>query len=139
MRDRDLKPAEIDTAIRRFQVELRPGPEWPPHLITVARAAELLYGPTVWSRLERHLVSAWDRLLDSLQWPVHKIEDIAQGELMVETDSLRDFFERAKAVRYIPVLRMEVLSYDLAGDMRIDLADMLRRVEQGWTSVRSIE
>jgi hypothetical protein len=58
--------------------------------------------------------------------PVHKIEDFIDGELLFTAGGLADFLEERKQVRYVPALRMEVLTYDLDGSLRIDLADMIQ-------------
>ena len=60
--------------------------------------------------------------------PVHKIEDFTEGELLFTAGGLTEFLEERKQVRYIPALRMEVLTYDLDGSLRIDLADMIQRL-----------
>jgi hypothetical protein len=60
--------------------------------------------------------------------PVHKIEDFTEGELLFTAAGLTDFLEKRKQVRYVPALRMEVLTYDLDGSLRIDLADMIQRL-----------
>jgi hypothetical protein len=127
MGSRDLNPEEIGRAIMRLQAEQSSDSDFP-QLIPVGRAAELLYGPTVWTCLLRTLHSAWDKAIDFLHMPVHKIEDFAEGELLFTANALIDFLEESKRVRYIPALRMEVLTYDLDGSLRIDLADMIQRL-----------
>jgi hypothetical protein len=127
MRSHDLNPAERERAIVRFQAEQSSDFDFP-RLIPVERAAELLYGPTVRTRLLRNLRAAWDKAIDFLHMPVHKIEDFTQGELLFTAGGLADFLEEGKQVRYVPVLRMEVLTYDLDGSLRIDLADMIQRL-----------
>jgi hypothetical protein len=127
MRSRDLNPKEIGPAIMRLQAEQSSDLDFP-QLIPLGRAAELLYGPTVWTRLLRNLHSAWDNTIDFLHMPVHKIEDFTEGELLFTAAGLTDFLEKRKQVRYVPALRMEVLTYDLDGSLRIDLADMIQRL-----------
>jgi hypothetical protein len=81
MRSRDLNPEETGRAIMRLRAEQSSDFDFP-QLIPVERAAELLYGPTVWTRLLRNLSSAWDNTIDFLHMPVHKIEDFTEGELL---------------------------------------------------------
>jgi hypothetical protein len=125
MRGRDLNPEEIGRAIIRLQAEQSSDFDFP-QLIPIERAAELLYGPTVWTCLLRNLHAAWDKTIDFLHMPVHKIEDFTEGELLFTAGGLTDFLEERKQVRYVPALRMEVLTYDLDGSLRIDLADMIQ-------------
>jgi hypothetical protein len=67
-----------------------------PQLIPIEPAAELLYGPTVWTCLLRNLHSAWDKTIDFLHMPVHKIEDFTEGELLFTAGGLTDFLEEGK-------------------------------------------
>ena len=99
-----------------------------PKLLPVERAAELLYGPTGWTRFLRHLHTACVKAIDFLYMPVHKMEDFTKGEPLLTAGGITKLLEERKQIRYIPALRMEVLTYDLDGNLRIDLADMIQRL-----------
>ena len=57
MGGRDLNPEDTGRAVMRLRAEQSSDFDFP-QLISVERAAELLYGPTVWTSLLRNLHSA---------------------------------------------------------------------------------
>jgi hypothetical protein len=122
MRGRGLNPEEIGRAIVRLQAEQASDFDFP-QLIPVERAAELLYGPTDWSRLLRNLRSAWTTRLIFCICQFTRWKTLARESYSLRQVASPISLEQRKQVRYVPVLRMEVRTYDLDGSLRIDLAD----------------
>jgi hypothetical protein len=94
-------------------------------LLPVDRAAQLVYGPTLFGRLLWTLRKVWLQIDTWFHAPVHAIEDATQGKLVIPESSMRDYLDKCRADIFHPEFGVSLPTYNLGGDLRLDPAVLI--------------
>ena len=133
-----MNSGDTDAVIARLRKQ-RTQASHLPLLIPSERAAEILYGCKLWTRVLRNLRSAWESTLDTLLQTVQPIEEICEADLLYPVHGLPDLEEKRGQMQYVPALAMEVVAYDVDGDLWIDVASMIQSLSRAKTSPSRVE